>query len=97
MIGTIEEALDRYQAAPAVAGLEPLADSTHRYAEFLWKHMTSEESSVIPECQQHLTEGDWQVIARAFENNGDPRFDRELEAGYEKVFAHLMRLAKKVG
>jgi hypothetical protein len=52
---------------------------------------------VLPQCQQHLTESDWQVIADAFENNRDPRFDRELEADFEKVFAHLMRLAKKAG
>jgi nucleotide-binding universal stress UspA family protein/hemerythrin-like domain-containing protein len=97
LIDAVEEALDRYQAAPGAAGLEPLAASTDRYADFLWKHMSSEENTVLPECQQHLTEGDWEVIADAFENNRDPRFDRELEAGFEKVFAHLMRLAKKAG
>ena len=97
LIGAVEEALDRYQAAPDAAGLEPLAASTDRYADFLWKHMTSEESTVLPECQRHLTESDWQVIADAFAHNGDPRFDRELEAGFDKAFANLMRLAKKAG
>jgi nucleotide-binding universal stress UspA family protein/hemerythrin-like domain-containing protein len=97
LIDDIQQTLDRYREAPAAARLQPLAESTDRYADFLWKHMASEENTVIPECQQHLSEEDWQVIARAFENNGDPRFDREREDGFEKVFAHLMRLAKKVG
>ena len=95
LIGSIEAALDSYAASPGETALAPLEAANDRYAEFLWKHMRLEESAVLPECQQHLTEEDWVAIAAAFEHNGDPRFDQEVEAGYEKVFAHLMRLASQ--
>jgi nucleotide-binding universal stress UspA family protein/hemerythrin-like domain-containing protein len=97
IIHELESAIERYAGASPPqdpAALAPVGEAADRYAEFLWKHMRAEESEVIPECQRHLTEEDWAGIARAFEANGDPRFDRELETGYEKVFAQLMRLAK---
>jgi nucleotide-binding universal stress UspA family protein/hemerythrin-like domain-containing protein len=95
LINAIEDALDLYQRVPQPEHLESLAQATDRYAEFIWQHMNTEEKGVIPECQEHLTSDDWQEITSAFEKNGDPRFDKEREAGFEKIFARIMNLAER--
>jgi nucleotide-binding universal stress UspA family protein/hemerythrin-like domain-containing protein len=94
-IGAIESALDQYQISPRAEHLESLVQATDRYAEFIWKHMSTEEKGVIPACQEHLTSEDWQKIAYAFEQNGDPRFDKEREAGFERIFLRIMNLSER--
>jgi nucleotide-binding universal stress UspA family protein/hemerythrin-like domain-containing protein len=97
LIDAVERAMDLYQQSPSAEHLELLAQATDRYAEFMWRHMSTEEKGVIPECQEHFTSEDWQEIARAFDKNGDPRFDKEREAGFEKMFSRIMNLAEHAG
>jgi len=92
LIRAIDNAVDQYQRSSGAEELDSLVQATDRYAEFIWQHMSKEEKGVIPECQEHLTSEDWQEIANAFEKNGDPRFDKDREAGFEKIFSRIMNL-----
>ena len=97
LISAIDAALDRYQQSPSENHLDALTKATDRYAEFIWQHMSAEEKDVLPACQETFTSEDWRRIAYAFEKNGDPRFDKESEAGFEKIFSRIMNLAEREG
>jgi len=93
MIDAIEAALDAYEQCPDRRNLESLTQAAESYSEALWAHMDVEERFILTACREHLTEDDWKQISQAFSENGDPRFDADLEAGFEKFFARLMNLA----
>lgn len=95
LISTIEEALDEYERLPSGNHLDALIKAADGYAEFIWQHMSAEEKGVLPACQESFTSDDWSQIADAFEKNGDPRFDKEREAGFAKIFSRIMNVAER--
>lgn len=93
--GTLETAFNGYQTAQDADQLDRLIHATDRYAKFQWKHMNVEENQLWAQCCEHLTKEDWKEIAQAFEQNSDPRFDKEREAGFDTLFSSIMRMYEK--
>lgn len=58
-----------------------------------WHHMGSEERLILPAAGSHLTEGDWQEVAQAFESHTDPQFRRDSSASFEQLFARIAQVA----
>ncbi|ENO85570.1 universal stress protein [Thauera linaloolentis] len=89
-IDALDAAVEAYVATPQEESLGGLEQALDRYAERLWEHMRLEEKFVLPACQAHLDQDDWHRIAQAFEANGDPRFDLDKSAGFERLFLRLV-------
>lgn len=79
--------------AGAAGAAERFAAAVERFAQGQWRHMGAEEALVLPAASRYLTPDDWRAIARAFGDNGDPRFDADTEASFERLFSRLMNLA----
>lgn len=70
-LDALKSLLGRMQAEiPGAA--QAFSDHVKRYAHFHFEHMALEESVVLPKAAQVLTEADWQAVAAAFADNGDP-------------------------
>lgn len=52
--------------------LEEFAAKVSTYAAFHFRHMSQEESVVLPKAGEVLTAQDWQDVASAFAENNDP-------------------------
>ena len=74
LVSEIESAIDNYEKTGA-AGFERFATCVDKYVAFVWQHLTLEEREVLPAARQYLKEKEWEGIAQAFGENGDPRFD----------------------
>ena len=59
------------------------AQAAHDFAQQQWRHMSAEETLVLPAASRHLQPADWAAIASTFEANADPRF------GTGESFDHL--------
>ena len=93
LVDELTEAVERQcRGAISVDELERLVSG---YAQFIWEHMGREEAVVLPAAQRHLTPADWQEIHAAFSQNRDPRFDREVDAEYRRLFSRIVNLATK--
>jgi hemerythrin-like domain-containing protein len=88
----LRHALAAWEAG-AVGAAERFASAVERFAQGQWRHMGAEEALVLPAASRHLTPDDWAAIARAFGDNGDPRFDADTDASFERLFSRLMNLA----
>lgn len=66
------------------------SETFNKFAELQWQHMTTEEEQIFPAVKEHLSASDWQDIASAFEENGDPQFDLGTDASFERLFSRLM-------
>jgi len=95
LLKALETAFSGYQASQDAAHLDQLAQAVESYAERQWEHMSAEEKTIWPECRAHLTNEDWKAIAQAFEENGDPRFDKVREAGFDTLFSGIMNMYEK--
>lgn len=62
-----------------------------KYAEFQFRHMRTEERVIIPAARTFLTAADWSCIAKAFGENGDPRFTHEQSEAFSKAFSTIAR------
>jgi nucleotide-binding universal stress UspA family protein/hemerythrin-like domain-containing protein len=78
-------------------GLAAFRDSLQRFTEFTWQHMTLEEKLILSVAHEHFTEQDWEEIAHAFTENGDPRFGDEVDADYRSLFSKLLNLVPMDG
>jgi nucleotide-binding universal stress UspA family protein/hemerythrin-like domain-containing protein len=83
--------LGAFEAAPET-GLEAFAESVARYSEFIWKHMGAEEKLILTAARKHLLEEDWIEIARAFGENGDPRFGDDVGDDFHTLFTRILNL-----
>lgn len=88
-LGLSVAALERGEAD----ALERLVDAVQSFARSQWEHMAAEEDVIIPAALQILQPADWQEVANAFSTNGDPRFDEDTGAAYERLFVRLLNLA----
>jgi hemerythrin-like domain-containing protein len=91
-IRDLEQALMRYQQG-GEAQFAAFEKAVTEYADFQWKHMTVEETEVLPLARQYLTQEDWQEIDAAFSGNSDPLLGSEAAAEYENLFRRILTLA----
>jgi len=66
--------------------------AVNAYAEFHWNHMRKEEQDLLPLAEEHLTPGDWEMIATAFAANRDPISDLR-EKDFAALFSRIVTLA----
>jgi hemerythrin-like domain-containing protein len=86
----LEQALTRYQQGGEFAAFEK---AVSEYADFQWKHMTIEETEVLPLARQYLLQEDWREIDAAFSGNSDPLHGSKAGAEYESLFRRILALA----
>ncbi|HRQ64476.1 MAG TPA: hemerythrin domain-containing protein [Xanthomonadaceae bacterium] len=84
----LRKALGNFEAGVPGA-LESLDEVVRHYAEFTWRHMSTEEHELLPIGETCLTQDDWADIARAFQENCDPL------AGAQEG-AHLLQLFRQI-
>lgn len=92
LVAAVSRGLREYENNPDT-GLPEFAEAVDAFAEAVWAHMSLEEKVILPSAMTFLRPDDWAQIAAAFEENGDPRFDRDTEGSYKKLFARIMNLA----
>jgi hemerythrin-like domain-containing protein len=88
----LEHALARLEAGMP-DGLPLFSAAVDRLMEEAWQHMATEEKVLMPLARQHLTDGDWAEIAKAFGENGDPRFGAEPDHEFRDLFSRIVNLA----
>jgi hypothetical protein len=74
-------------------GLAQFSDAVDKLMEEAWPHMATEEKVLIPLARKHLLPADWAEIARAFGENGDPRFGAEPDHEFRDLFSRIVNLA----
>lgn len=94
LVRAMEAALERYTRREwgdpgALAGV---ATAVNAFAEAQWEHMNLEENTILPAAAEHLGNEDWAAICAAFSDNGDPRFDADLEDGFKRLYSRIMNL-----
>ncbi|HET9595271.1 MAG TPA: universal stress protein [Anaeromyxobacteraceae bacterium] len=93
MVGELAEVVERTCSGAASAA--ELREAVAEYACFMSEHLRREEALVLPAAERHLTDADWDEVLAAFAQNGDPRFDRETDAEYRRLFSRIVNLAAK--
>jgi hemerythrin-like domain-containing protein len=88
----LEHALARLEAGMP-DGITLFSTAVDRLMEEAWPHMATEEKVLIPLARKHLLPEDWAEIARAFGDNGDPRFGAEPDHEFRDLFSRIVNLA----
>jgi hemerythrin-like domain-containing protein len=88
----LEHALARLEAGMP-DGITLFSTAVDRLMEEAWPHMATEEKVLIPLARKHLLPEDWTEIARAFGENGDPRFGAEPDHEFRDLFSRIVNLA----
>ncbi len=74
-------------------GLENFSAAAEKFSDEILKHMAYEESILMPLARKYLTDEDWVEIGAAFSENGDPRFDAEVDHECRDLFSRIVNLA----
>jgi hemerythrin-like domain-containing protein len=77
----------------SASGLGPFVAAVEAYATFHWTHMRKEELEVLPLCEQHFTDADWQRIDAAFTGHDDPLLGIDQQTAFADLFRRIVRLA----
>jgi len=88
----LEHALARLEAGMP-DGITLFSTAVDRLMEEAWPHMATEEKVLIPLARKHLLPEDWAEIARAFGDNGDPRFGAAPDHEFRDLFSRIVNLA----
>lgn len=88
----LEHALARLEAGMP-DGITLFSTAVDKLMEEAWPHMATEEKVLIPLARKHLLPEDWVEIARAFGENGDPRFGAEPDHEFRDLFSRIVNLA----
>jgi hemerythrin-like domain-containing protein len=88
----LEHALARLEAGMP-DGITLFSTAVDKLMEEAWPHMATEEKVLIPLARKHLLPEDWIEIARAFGENGDPRFGAEPDHEFRDLFSRIVNLA----
>jgi nucleotide-binding universal stress UspA family protein/hemerythrin-like domain-containing protein len=91
-VADLERTLAAYEADPQ-RGFDAFAAAVERFGATQWQHMSLEMKVIIPAAQEHLTADDWNEIAGAFSENGDPRFAVDADEEFRQLFARILNLA----
>lgn len=73
-LDALKTLLGRMQA-DIPGALQEFSEKIAVYASFHWKHMTQEESLVLPKASEVFTAQDWEEVAARFAENKDPLQD----------------------
>lgn len=92
LVDALEKALTRYADEGADA-FNAFSQAVDDFAEAVWAHMNLEEKIIMPTALKHLSKEDWDEVAAAFAENGDPHFDVDAENTYKQLFTRIMNLA----
>lgn len=63
------------------------------FADEIIGHMAFAEGSLIPLAKKHLATEDWAEIGAAFSENGDPRFEADVDRECRDLFTRIVNLA----
>jgi len=88
----LDHALARLEAGMP-DGLPSFAAAVDELMGEAWQHMATEEKQLLPLARKHLLPEDWAEIARAFGENGDPRFSTESDHEFRDLFSRIVNLA----
>jgi hemerythrin-like domain-containing protein len=88
----LEHALARLEAGMP-DGLPLFSSAVDKLMEEAWQHMATEEKVLIPLARAYLLPEDWTEIAKAFGENGDPRFGAEPDHEFRDLFSRIVNLA----
>jgi hemerythrin-like domain-containing protein len=88
----LHASLEAFQRDGA-SGLAPFAAAVEAYATFHWNHMRKEELDVLPLCEQHFSDADWQAIDAAFSGHDDPLLGVDQQTAFADLFRRIVRLA----
>ncbi|MDD2610227.1 MAG: universal stress protein [Giesbergeria sp.] len=91
LFAVLGQALDAFEAEHDGAA-ERFFSAVERFAASQWLHLGAEEKVILPAAHRYLTNADWQAIAHAFLDNGDPRFGAQAEAAFADLFTRLLNL-----
>lgn len=91
-VGDLEHSLGYWEAGQP-DGFEVFATTVDHFADDVWAHMNLEERVVIPLAKRHLTADDWADLARAFSEEGDPRFAQNQDQEFRNLFSRIVNLA----
>ncbi|MBM3386691.1 MAG: hemerythrin domain-containing protein [Betaproteobacteria bacterium] len=65
-----------------------------QYVDFYLEHMNLEETVILPEAEQHLSEAEWRALDAAFAENEDPLTGQHApSAEYEQLFSTIVARA----
>ncbi len=92
LIRDLEQHLLRFEAGGETQ-FPAFAKAVEDYAEFHWRHMRLEEDELMPLAQERLTSQDWERIAEAFGENGDPLFGVVRDQEFRALFTRIVTLA----
>ena len=92
LVRELERALLAWEEE-GVTGFPSFAHQVREFSEFHWKHMREEEDVVLPLAERVLLDEDWQEIDAAFEGNRDPLIGKDAQAGFDKLFSHIVNIA----
>lgn len=67
------------------------------YADFVWKHLRTEEQELLPLAQTYLQPEDWDDIANAFSGNQDPLTKAQTDSLHDRFRAILSRTPAPFG
>lgn len=91
-LGGLRRWLGNFEAG-VPGSLEQLEQTIRTYAEFSWKHMRAEEHELMPIAESHLTPADWDDIAAAFSENGDPLVGKHEGERFIALFRQIVEQA----
>lgn len=91
-LGSLRRCLGNFEAG-VPGSLEELEQTIRTYAEFTWKHLRAEEHELMPIAEAHLTPADWDDIAAAFAENGDPLVGKHEGGRFIALFRQIVEQA----
>ena len=69
--------------------LPALREAVETYTRFELRHMTREETELLPAAERCLREEDWEEIDAVFRANDDPLFGENSRHEYAKLFSEI--------
>lgn len=88
LLKQLAEAFSDYEGGKS-GGFAAFKQAVDDYTPFIWRHMAYEEKQILPAARKYFTEQDWEKIAEAFGNNGDPRFGEVTYREFRDAFVDI--------
>lgn len=92
LVDDLERSIAGYESDPA-GGFAAFAKAVEQFATNQMQHMALEFKVIVPAARKFLTARDWEEIAAAFGENGDPRFSADTDEEFRQLFARILNLA----
>jgi hemerythrin-like domain-containing protein len=72
---------------------EAFETQLNHYTRFYLKHMSMEETRILPMAERALSAADWQLLDAAFATNRDPMGGHEPDPEYRGLFRRILNTA----